>query len=140
MATISIAGTVTGKPNESAVTMKSFPSRTPGGDADVVASFSVADRAYFYTKQGEERQGQFYRIEVRGKTAEICNERIKRGDQIAVSGQLIQRTYQDRLFLDIRNATVTFLDEGLQNGAPQQAGASTRRATRSNQALDEMPF
>lgn len=105
MATISIAGTVTGRPGESPVTIKTFDS------GDTIASFSVADRAYVHAKPGTERQGQFYRCEVRGKAAEIAAERIKRGDKISVSGQLVQRTYNEKLFLDIKNASVTFLED-----------------------------
>jgi single-stranded DNA-binding protein len=105
MATISIAGTVTGRPGESPVTVKTFETGDP------VVSFSVADRAYVYTKPGSERQGQFYRCEVRGKTAEIVMQRIQRGDKVGVSGQLVQRMYNEKLFLDIKNASVTFLDD-----------------------------
>lgn len=105
MATISIAGTVTGRPGESPVTVKTFE------NGDTVASFSVADRAYVHSKPGAERQGQFYRCEVRGKTAEIAAQRIKRGDKISVSGQLVQRMYNEKLFLDIKNSQVTFLED-----------------------------
>lgn len=139
MATISIAGTVTGKPTDPAVTIKTFPSRVPGGTDDTVATFSVADRQYFFTKQGEERQGQFYRCEVRGKAAEICSERIKRGDKVAVSGQLVQRTYQDKLFLDVKNASVTFLDDSGRN--PAGSDNAMQSGNRSNyKANEEMPF
>lgn len=104
MATIAIAGTVTGKPGESPVTLKTFD------NGDTVASFSVADRAYVYAKPGEDRQGQFYRCEVRGKAAEIAAERISRGDKVGVSGQLVQRTYNEKLYLDVKNASITFLE------------------------------
>ena len=46
-----------------------------------------------------------------GKTAEFAAERIKRGDKISVSGQLVQRMYNEKLFLDIKNASVTFLED-----------------------------
>lgn len=111
MATITIAGTVTGKPNEAPVTLKTF-----GSNNDVVATFSVADRAYVYAKQGEERQGQFYNCEVRGKAAEICSERVKRGDKVAVSGQLVQRMYNEKLYLQIKNASITYLEERKSSG------------------------
>lgn len=108
MATISIAGTVTGRTGESPVTVKTFQS---ANGAETIASFSVADRAYVFVKKGEDRQGQFYRCEVRGKAAEICSDRIQRGDKIAVTGQLVQRTYNDKLYLDIKNAQITYLEE-----------------------------
>lgn len=116
MATIAIAGTVTGRTGESPVTIKSFD------NGDKVATFSVADRAYVYAKAGEERQGQFYRCETRGKAAEIVAERIQRGDKVGVSGQLVQRTYNEKLYLDVKNASVTFLE------------------SRSEAGKDEIPF
>lgn len=145
MATISIAGTVTGKGTEPPVTLKTFPSRIPGGTDDTVATFSVADRQYVFAKQGEERQGQFYRCEVRGKAAEICSERIKRGDKVAVSGQLVQKTYQDKLYLDIKNASVTFLDDGANAAnAPtdnrKQGGYRSNSSSGYRPSPEEMPF
>ena len=116
MAFASIAGTVTGKPGESPVTVKVFDS------GDSVASFSVADLAYVYAKPGEDRQGQFYRCEIRGKAAEIAAERLQRGDKIKVDGQLVQRTYNYKLYLDLKNAQVTFLEK------------------RQEVAKDEVPF
>lgn len=105
MAFASVAGTVTCKSGESPVTVKKFDS------GDSVASFSVLDLAYVYAKPNEDRQGQFYRCEVRGKAAEIAAERLQRGDKVKVDGQLVQRTYNDKLYLDIKNAQVTFLEK-----------------------------
>ncbi len=104
MASISIAGTVTGKQGENPVTVKQFDS------GDSVANFSVADREYVYTKPGTESQGQFYRVEVRGKAAQIAADRLQRGDKIAVTGQLVQRVFNDKTYLDIKNARVTYLE------------------------------
>jgi len=104
MASISLAGTVTGKQGEPAVTVKQFDS------GDSVATFSVADREYVYSKPGTEAKGQFYRVEVRGKAAQIAADRLERGDKVAVTGQLVQREYQDKLYLDVKSARVTFLE------------------------------
>ena len=102
MANVTISGVVTGRTGESPVVFKVFES------GDMVASFSIADLEYVYAKQGEDRQGQFYRVEVRGKAAEIANERIARGMFVSASGQLVQRTYNDKLYLDVKNARLTF--------------------------------
>ena len=104
MATISLAGTITGREGEPAVTIKQFDS------GDKVASFSVADRQYVYAKKGEEAKGQFYRCEVRGKAAEIAEDRLERGDKVAVTGQLVQRDYNDKVYLDVKNAQITYLE------------------------------
>ena len=104
MATISIAGPVTGRPGESPVTLKTFD------NGETLAVFSVADRQYVPAKNGEEQRGQFYRCEVRGKLAQVVAERMQRGDVVAVSGQLVQRMYNEKLFLDVKFASVTFLN------------------------------
>lgn len=119
MATITVAGTVTGREGQPAVTLKNFD------NGDAIASFSVADRAYVYVKPGEDRKGQYYNCQVRGKAAEIAADRIQRGDKIAVSGQLVQRDYDGKLFLDIKNCSITFLE------ARQEGSASGK---------SEMPF
>ena len=104
MASISLAGTVTGKQGESPVQIRQFDS------GDSVASFSVADREYVYSKPGEESKGQFYKVEVRGKAAQIVADRLQRGDKVAVHGQLVQRDYNEKTYLDVKNARVTFLE------------------------------
>ena len=105
MATITVAGTVACKEGTDPVTIKTFD------NGDKVGSFSVCDLQYVYTKEGEERQGQFYRVEVRGKAAEIAQDRLSRGDKVSVSGQLVQRTYQDKLYLDVKSGTITYLEK-----------------------------
>ena len=112
MANVSISGVVTGRDGESPVVFKVFD------NGETVASFSVADLEYVYAKQGEDRQGQFYRVEVRGKAAEIANDRIQRGLFVSASGQLVQRTYKDKLYLDVKNARLT-LPKG-EGGARQK--------------------
>ena len=104
MASISLAGTVTGKAGESPVTIKTFDS------GDSIATFSVADREYVYAKPGEEKAGQFYRCEVRGKAAQIVADRLQRGDKVAVHGQLVQRDYNGKTYLDVKSARVTYLE------------------------------
>lgn len=104
MASISLAGTVTGKQGEPAVTVKQFDS------GDSISTFSVVDREYVYAKPGTESAGQFYRVEVRGKAAQIAAERLERGDKVAVHGQLVQREYQGKTYLDVKNARLTYLE------------------------------
>ncbi len=103
MAMISIAGTVTAGKGGDAVTVKTFD------NGDKIATFSVADRQYFYSKDSD-KKGQFYNCEVRGKSAEIVADRLRKGDKVAVTGQLVQRDYNDRLYLDVKGAQVTFLE------------------------------
>ena len=102
MASISLGGKVTCKADNEAVTIREF------GNGGKIAKFSVVDQEYFYSKE-DERKGQFYSVEVSGKQADIVADRLSRGDQVCVHGQLVQRDYKDRTYLDVKNARVTFL-------------------------------
>lgn len=104
MASISISGTVTCKQGTAPVAVKTFD------DGGKIASFSAVDREYFYVKKGEERFGQFYNVEVNGKAAEIAEERLRRGDRVTVHGQLVQREYNGKVYLTIKNGRVTYLE------------------------------
>lgn len=100
MASISIVGKVVAKEGTPAVALKEFDN---GGK---IASFSVVDNEYFYTKEGDDRPGQFYSVEVNGKAAEIFADRLQRGDRVGIHGQLVQRIYQDKTYLTVKNARV----------------------------------
>jgi single-stranded DNA-binding protein len=115
MASISLAGTVTGKQGEAPVSVKTFDS------GDSVATFSVVDREYVYAKKGEEAMGQFYRVEVRGKAAQIAADRLQRGDKVAVHGQLVQREYNGKIYLDVKGARLTYLEARRDAGSGDDA-------------------
>lgn len=108
MAMISLAGTVTGGKDGVAVSVKEFE----GGDK--LANFSIADRQYFYSKDPD-KKGQFYNVQLRGKAAEIAADRISKGDKIAVTGQLVQRDYNGKTYIDVVNAQVTYLEPRREN-------------------------
>jgi len=114
MASISLGGKVTGKQGEPAVTVHEF------GNGGKIAKFSMVDTEYFYSKD-DDKLGQFYSVEVTGRGAEIVADRLERGDRVAVHGQLVQRKYQDKIYLDVKNSRVTFL-EGRKD-APASGGA-----------------
>lgn len=104
MASISVAGKVVCKEGTAPVNLKTFD------NGNSIASFSVVDNEYFYVKEGEERFGQFYNVEVNGKAAQIAVDRLQRGDRVSVHGQLVQRQYQDKVYLTIKNGRVTSLE------------------------------
>ena len=121
MATLSIAGKVTCKEGTDPVSLKTFD------NGNQSASFSVRDEQYFYVKEGEERFGQFYNVQINGKPAELAVDRLRRGDRVAVSGQLVQRTYNDKIYLDIKNAQITYLEPRREDGGAKPGA-------------DEVPF
>ena len=99
MAQINISGTVVCKQGEAPVTLKTL------GNDYTIAEFSVRDTEYFYYK-GDDKPGQFYKVQVGGKSAEIVADRLERGDFVSVTGQLVQRVYNDKTYLDVKDARV----------------------------------
>jgi len=110
MASLSLAGKVTGREGEPIVQVREF------GNGGKAAKFSMVDTEYFYAKE-DDRIGQFYNVEVSGKGADIVAERLERGDRVAVHGQLVQRTYNEKIYMDVKNARVTFLEARRDTGS-----------------------
>lgn len=139
MASISIVGKVVGKQGQAPVALKEFD------NGNKIASFSVVDNEYFYSPEGSERVGQFYTVQVNGKAAEIFADRLQRGDRVGVHGQIVQRTYQDKTYLDVRNARVTHLEPRPEQDAPARSGNDNRTASkttggRNSHDYDSLPF
>ena len=68
---------------------------TPSGTA--VANFSMATTERYTDKQGEKQeQTEWHRITVWGKLAEICNEYLSRGSQVALEGRIQTRDWEDK--------------------------------------------
>ena len=59
-----------------------------------VASFSLAVNRRF-VRQGEERQADFINIVAWSKLGEFCSKYFKKGQQVAVTGRLQTRTWDD---------------------------------------------
>lgn len=60
----------------------------------LVASFSVAVNRR-YTKEGEERQADFFNVTAWGKTGEFCSKYFKKGQEILIEGRLENRSWED---------------------------------------------
>ena len=60
----------------------------------LVASFSLAVNRRF-TRQGEERQADFFNIVAWNKTGEFCSKYFKKGQQVGIIGRLQTRTWDD---------------------------------------------
>ena len=60
------------------------------------ARFSIATTDSYRNKDGERvKETQWHNIIAWGKTAEIIEKYIKKGDEIAVEGKLTSRSYED---------------------------------------------
>lgn len=61
---------------------------TPSGQA--VTSFSVATNQEYTSKEGEKvKETIWFRVSAWGKTAEICNQYVKKGMKVLVEGKLV---------------------------------------------------
>ena len=60
----------------------------------LVASFSLAVNRRF-VRQGEERQADFINIVAWSKLGDFCSKYFKKGQQVAVTGRLQTRTWDD---------------------------------------------
>ena len=60
----------------------------------LVASFTLAVNRRF-VKQGEERQADFINIVAWGKLGEFCSKYYKKGQQVAITGRIQTRTWDD---------------------------------------------
>jgi single-stranded DNA-binding protein len=141
MASISIVGKVTCKEGTAPVNLKTFD------NGNQVANFSVVDLEYFSVPEGQDRPGQFYSVELYGKSAEIYADRLQRGDRVGIHGQLVLRQYQDKIYPTIKNARVTHQeprrDDG--GGAVPTARSGGGRSTSSRgggrgYSNQEIPF
>ncbi len=60
----------------------------------LVASFTLAVNRRF-VRQGEERQADFLNVVAWGKLGEFCSKYYKKGQQVAITGRIQTRTWDD---------------------------------------------
>ncbi|RZS99889.1 single-stranded DNA-binding protein [Aquimarina brevivitae] len=61
-----------------------------------LAKFSIATNDYYYNKQGEKIQDtQWHNIVAWGKTADIIETYVNKGQEVAIEGKLTSRSYDD---------------------------------------------
>jgi len=61
-----------------------------------LAKFSIATNDYYYNKQGEKiKDTQWHNVVAWGKTADIIEKYIVKGQEVAVEGKLTSRSYED---------------------------------------------
>ena len=123
-----------------------------GRDAEVrlagsstVCSFSVA----LSSGWGDKKQTVWISCSIWGKQAEgQLPSYLKKGQQVAVSGELSTREYEGKTYLELRVGTIDLIgkrDDGAAQGQHQQAAAQHSAPTvHSNPAVDnfdgDVPF
>ncbi len=67
------------------------------GDNKSKVRFSLATSDFYKDKDGERQQEtQWHNIVAWGKTGEIAEKYLKKGSEVAVSGKLTYRTWEDK--------------------------------------------
>ena len=96
---------------------------TPNGNP--VTSFSVAVNESYTTTEGEKRENtEWFKVVCWNKLAEICDQYVAKGMQVAVTGRVKSNTWttpdgEKRFSMDIVAESVTFLG-GRSNGKPAE--------------------
>lgn len=123
---------------------------TPSGQA--VTSFSVATNRQYTAGNGEQvKETIWFRISTWGKTAEVCNQYVKKGSKVLVEGRLTpdKNTGGPRIWtkqdgtagasFEVTASTVRFLSSrGEDGGAPMQGGGGFESAEMPPE--DDIPF
>ncbi|AXT56609.1 single-stranded DNA-binding protein [Aquimarina sp. MMG015] len=61
-----------------------------------LAKFSIATNDYYYNKAGDKiTDTQWHNIVAWGKTAEIIEKYVNKGQEVAIEGKLTSRSYDD---------------------------------------------
>ena len=63
----------------------------------MMAKFSLATKDVYRSAKGEKvTDTQWHNIVIWGKTAEIAEKYLRKGNEVAVEGKLISRSYEDK--------------------------------------------
>ena len=82
---------------------------TPSGSA--VVTFGIATNRYYTTSDGEKKEEvDFHRLVAWNKLAEICNQFLKKGMKVFVSGRLQYREWESQDGQKRRDAEITIED------------------------------
>ena len=117
--------------------------RTQGGTS--VTSFSLAvDRNY--QKQGEERETDFINCVAWRNTADFVTKWFKKGDMIAVTGEIQTRKYTDkngnnRVAFEVVISQASFCGgKNTSNDAPSETPAANTNVEYDEIGGDDLPF
>ena len=116
-----------------------------------VANMSIATSERYKDKSGEWKENtEWHRVVAWGRTAEICQEYLKKGSQVYIEGPIQTRKWDDkngntRYTTEIKALTMTMLDsKGSSRG--NGGGSSANEPVDSNVDLsddnidDDLPF
>src|SRR5699024_10047296 len=108
-----------------------------------VANMSIATSERYKDKQGEwKERTEWHRVVAWGRTAEICQEYLKKGSQVYIEGPIQTNKWEDkdrntRYTTEIKALTMTMLDSKGSGGGNQQQSPSSSQPVSSNVDLNE---
>ena len=113
-----------------------------------VCKLGMAVSRFIKSRDGERKEETFFiNVEVWDKSAEYCNERLRKGRPVLVEGRLKGNEWEDkttgqkRSTLEIRADRIQELDwEERSGGAPQTSGRPASHITEEQVPEDDMPF
>ncbi len=101
-----------------------------------VANLNIAVSEHYRDSNGEsQKRTHWFRAAAFGRTAEIAGEYLKKGSKVGISGQLVQRTWQDdqgnnRSAVEIRISQLELIGG---NGNSQQHQSDAQEPPRQQQ-------
>lgn len=109
-----------------------------------VANMSIATSERYKDKSGEWKETtEWHRVVAWGRTAEICQEYLKKGSQVYIEGPIQTRQWEDkegqtRYTTEIKALKMTMLDSKGSNGSAGPAAENeSAEPVSSNVDLDE---
>jgi len=108
-----------------------------------VATLNVATNERFKDRNGEfQERTEWHRVVAWGRTAEICQEYLKKGSQVYIEGPIQTREWEDkdgqkRYTTEIKALTLTMLDSRGGNGEGGMNQSSGKKQQSSTVELDD---
>ena len=122
---------------------------TPSGQA--VTNFSVAtNRQYTASDRNQVKETTWFRVSTWGKTAEVCNQYLRKGSKVLVEGRLVAdpKTGSPRVWqgqngpgasFEVTASTVRFLSSRGEDEASTQSGYESGEYGQVTEP-DDIPF
>lgn len=114
---------------------------TPSGAA--VVTFSIATNRTFVSDGEKKEEADFHRCVAWNKLAELCNQLLKRGNRVFISGRLQNRSWEDAQTKQTRYITEIVVEDMilLTNKDSFSGGeySTSESSVVSSRSLDEMP-
>ena len=94
------------------------------GSGTVICKMSIATNRYYKSGDNCEKEVSFFDIDCFGETAKICVEKVKKGDEIRVTGRLKQSRWESE---GKSRSTVVIIAEFVEFGSKVKGGGTSEK-------------